>query len=478
MYLQQITLRNIKCFENLTIDFSEVIDHPNDTGSIRRWTTLFGMNGLGKSTLLQAMGIVLAGQGAVKELMPVADGWVRKGCDYGEIEAKLLWTDGDAAMKRPRKSQPFTIRYLIAGEDPAKLPTTLTEKPNPGDIIAWSGQEDPKTKEAYTKDRLMLQETAYQEQARGWLSCGYGPFRRLSGGSEFANTIVAKGRRAARYVTLFREDAAETNAAEWLMSLHNESRDGYAESTKALECVRSALKDKLFPESVQLLVDSKRVQLKRTGQQDAFAFQDLSDGYRSMLSLSVDVLRWLTKAFPNDAAVMNNSGVVLIDELDTHLHPKWQREIGFWLKEKFPNIQFIIATHSPFLAQVTEEGTADPLDMRVSSNIKLVATTDGVTAIPAQENAHALSPEQILQGELFNMNSVLSPPIELKRQKLSALSRKQSTSNLDAQEQKEFAELSDELNRLPIGASLDERLNESAIHSAVERSKLKIENLK
>ena len=183
MHLQEITLRNIKCFENLTLDFSEMIHHPKDVVSIRRWTTLFGMNGLGKSTLLQAMGIVLAGPSAVKELMPVADGWVRKGCGYGEIEAKLLWTESDSAMKRPRKSQPFTIRYLIAGEDSSKLPPSLTEKPNPGEIIAWSGQEDPKTKEAYTKDRGMLQETAYQEQVRGWLSCGYGPFRRLSGGS-------------------------------------------------------------------------------------------------------------------------------------------------------------------------------------------------------------------------------------------------------------------------------------------------------
>ena len=96
MYLQEITLRNIKCFENLTLDFSETAHHSKNAGSIRRWTTLFGMNGLGKSTLLQAMGIVLAGPSAVKGLMPAADGWVRKGCNYGEIEAKLLWTDGDA----------------------------------------------------------------------------------------------------------------------------------------------------------------------------------------------------------------------------------------------------------------------------------------------------------------------------------------------------------------------------------------------
>ena len=94
MYLQEITLRNIKCFENLKHSTSVRSEHiiPTMWVPFHLWTTLFGMNGLGKSTLLQAIGIVLAGQSAVKELMGIAEGWVRKGCDYGEIEARLLWT--------------------------------------------------------------------------------------------------------------------------------------------------------------------------------------------------------------------------------------------------------------------------------------------------------------------------------------------------------------------------------------------------
>jgi len=475
MYLQEITLRNIKCFKEVTLDFSEMIHHPKDIVAIRRWTTLFGMNGLGKSTLLQAMGIALAGPSAVKELMPVADGWVREGCDYGEIEAKLLWTDGDKLMKRPRKSTPFTMRCLIAGENVSKLPASLAEIPNPGDIVAWSGDEGAKSKEAYTKDRVMLQETAFQEQSRGWLSCGYGPFRRLSGGSEFANTIVAKGRRAARFVTLFREDAAVTNAAEWLVALHNESRE-YAESAQALECVRLAIREKLFPEPVELIVDSKKVQLKRAGQ-EAVLFQDLSDGYRSMLSLSVDLLRWLTKAFPDEADVTKCPGVVLIDELDTHLHPKWQREIGFWLREKFPNIQFIIGTHSPFLAQVTDEVQADALDMRNSGNIKLMRTAQGVDAVHSQENARVLSPEQILQSELFSMESVLSPPVEQKRRRFAELSLKNADEGLAEGEQKEIEQLSLELDRLPVGAVPEDRVREASIRAALEESKNKLQEL-
>ena len=260
------------------------------------------------------------------------------------------------------------------------------------------------------------------------------------------------------------------NAAEWLMALHNESRDGYTESANALECVRSALREKLFPEPVELLVDSKKVQLKRTGQ-DAFLFRDLSDGYRSMLSLSVDLLRWLTKAFPNERDVMTCSGVVIIDELDTHLHPKWQRQIGFWLTEKFPNIQFIVGTHSPFLAQVAEDAPTDPLDIRVSSNIKLISTPGGVKAVHARENGRALSPEQILQGELFDMESVLAPPFERKRERFTELSRKQERSDLDGQELQEIRQLSFELDRIPTGSTAEDRAREATVRAAVEVAK-------
>ena len=63
MYLKTIRLRNIKCFKELKLDFSEDLLNRdlNKPESVRRWTTLFGKNALGKSTLLQAMGAVLAG---------------------------------------------------------------------------------------------------------------------------------------------------------------------------------------------------------------------------------------------------------------------------------------------------------------------------------------------------------------------------------------------------------------------------------
>src|SRR5437879_5252298 len=172
MYLKKIRLTNIKCFEDLEIDFSK-------DDSVRLWTTLFGKNGLGKSTLLQVMGTVLAGPSAVRELLPIAEGWVRKGASYGEIYAEILWTEGDATKQgQKRKSKPYVIQYLVGGGDPSKLPEALEEKPSVAELVPWSGSGTAKAKESLTKDRKLLQQTAYAEAQTGWLACGYGPFRR------------------------------------------------------------------------------------------------------------------------------------------------------------------------------------------------------------------------------------------------------------------------------------------------------------
>jgi predicted ATP-binding protein involved in virulence len=87
------------------------------------------------------------------------------------------------------------------------------------------------------------------------------------------------------------------------------------------------------------------------------SLNQLSDGYRSMFALVVDLLRWLELSRPDTNVPLNQGrGVVLIDEIDAHLHPRWQRQVGFWLTEFFPNIQFIVATHSPFVAMAAGEG--------------------------------------------------------------------------------------------------------------------------
>jgi len=82
----------------------------------------------------------------------------------------------------------------------------------------------------------------------------------------------------------------------------------------------------------------------------------LSDGTRNFFALIADIAFKCVTLNPHmqEKALEETTGVILIDELDLHLHPEWQRKIIFGLKNTFPKVQFITSTHSPFLIQETE----------------------------------------------------------------------------------------------------------------------------
>jgi predicted ATP-binding protein involved in virulence len=92
----------------------------------------------------------------------------------------------------------------------------------------------------------------------------------------------------------------------------------------------------------------------------------MSDGFRSVLSLTFELIRQLIRAYGQDAVfkdikagnmVIDLPGVVLIDEIDAHLHPTWQTRIGFWFLQYFPSLQFIVTTHSPLICRACEKGS-------------------------------------------------------------------------------------------------------------------------
>jgi len=88
----------------------------------------------------------------------------------------------------------------------------------------------------------------------------------------------------------------------------------------------------------------------------------LSDGERAFLAMLGDLVRRLALANPELANPLEGHGIVLIDELELHLHPRWQREVVEKLRASFPNIQFITTTHSPFVIQSLRPGELITLD--------------------------------------------------------------------------------------------------------------------
>ena len=99
---------------------------------------------------------------------------------------------------------------------------------------------------------------------------------------------------------------------------------------------------------------------------EALDLSQLSDGERSFLAMICDLGRRLALANPLLDNPLHGAGVVLIDELELHLHPKWQREVPEKLRRTFPNIQFIATTHSPFVIQALRPGELIDLDPKES----------------------------------------------------------------------------------------------------------------
>ncbi len=115
---------------------------------------------------------------------------------------------------------------------------------------------------------------------------------------------------------------------------------------KSLECVRAAI-EHMLPEFSDLHVGRRPLRLSVTKNGKEFSVDQLSDGEKCTLALIGDLARRMALANQNLDNPLEGNGIVLIDEIELHMHPTWQRMILPVLKKTFPNIQFLITTHSP-----------------------------------------------------------------------------------------------------------------------------------
>jgi len=215
-----------------------------------------------------------------------------------------------------------------------------------------------------------------------------------------------------RFVTMFQEAASLAEVDQWLRNLKHKELENRAAEREQLALLLEILRDDLLPNQITVdRVDSDGLWLRdRNGVQ--LAWGEMSDGYRAALALLADIIRHLISVYgvvgltdrgPNGKLFIKRSGVVLIDEVDAHLHPEWQREIGFWLKQHFPKMQFLVTTHSPIICQA-----ADPNGLFVlpepGSDVAPRALTQG-----EYEKVIASRPDTILLTPAFGLQNTRSP---------------------------------------------------------------------
>ena len=163
---------------------------------------------------------------------------------------------------------------------------------------------------------------------------------------------------------MFEEGIALTECLEWLRDLRFRELEEDPEGVLLHHVMEFVNQGDFLPSNVRLVDVTSREILFRDANGVDVSVGDLSDGYRSILSLTFELIRQMAKAFgpervfdPTDATRILPEGVVIIDEIDAHLHPTWQQRVGRWFCEHFPNVQFMVSTHSPLVCQSAEKGS-------------------------------------------------------------------------------------------------------------------------
>jgi energy-coupling factor transporter ATP-binding protein EcfA2 len=458
VYLREFAIEGIKCFERLDLSF------PGSAGDYSGWVVILGGNGVGKSTLLQAIALALVGPVSGQRLLRRPEGWVRLPRKYGEFRATLIRGADDLSSPPgdPRKKT-FSARFAVTGPDEVEFEGMSYSEPQ----LVHLGE---------AKERQRLMKAPYGARNDGWFSCGYGPFRRTAGASPEAKLLADVPSREYRFATLFREDAAIEHCELLLTSIYARSIDPESKRPEAMGRLLEALKgivERQLPGGVRIKkISTERVTYQTVGGAEV-ELPALSDGYRSFLSLLLDVLLIVMAGGRNDPSMVewegdeprvNAEGVVVIDEVDTHLHPNWQREIGFRLCRAFPRVQFIVASHSPFVAQAARAG-----------GLVVLRPTGPGGSIEAQrpvESVKGWNAGQILTSPLFGLEATRDEETEGLIREHADLVARRTWGRLDQRERHRLADLEDRLSKrlTAPGESVEELERQEAMDRYIKRT--------
>jgi hypothetical protein len=151
------------------------------------------------------------------------------------------------------------------------------------------------------------------------------------------------------YMSLFDNDQTLINPEQWIKNLQLEQQKKERKTVRlAIDKLKSVIKE-ILNKDVDIKITGSQVKFVEKGYEETIS--ELSEGYRSIIIFICDLLYRLYTNNPTSPDLFKISAVVLIDEIDQHLHLKWQRSIVGKLRNLFPNIQFFMTTHSPTIIQ-------------------------------------------------------------------------------------------------------------------------------
>ncbi len=417
MYIQKAEIKNIRSI----IDFE--IEFPNPAG----WHVLIGDNGAGKSTIIRSMALIIIGDRQSQGLRSDWNNWLNQQSESGQIYLEAsIYKSSDIDIDKSAFS--IGIRHVNEG------------------VFYKSARFIRKQKGVYLEFSDKLYPNIYD-----WFSVAFGPYRRFEGGNKewrdlFKNPSYEK---LAAHLSVFGEDVALTEAINWLIELNYKSLEQNEESQSTLQNLKRLInsedkEDSFLPHNAKLETISSDGVFFKDGNGTIISVNQMSDGYRSILSMTFELIRQLVRVYGSELVFkhiekgemfIDLPGVVLVDEIDAHLHPTWQTRIGQWFLKYFPKLQFIVTTHSPLVCRAAEKGSIWRLAAPGSEE-----KSGEITGLDRERLIHG----NILDAygtEVFGADVSISQESVEKQEKLVKLSKKKMLGAISSDEEEKLQDL-------------------------------------
>lgn len=338
MKLKKVKIINYRCFKEAEIDFDE------------HTTLIVGKNGAGKTAILDAVAVAIS-----TFLLGIDVGVSRS---ISKDDARYEFHDLDGTVD-PQHQFPVNIESIGDILDNYNVKWVRSLNSESGNTTVKEARELTNISKS-VQNRIMTGDKSLNLPLISY----YGTGRLYAQKKEKKNIkSLTEFKRQVGYVDCMAAESNEKLMLNWfqiqtLKSLQEQQRTGKVEKPLLLKTVESAI-CKCFERisgsknaDIVFDLDTHRLVLNfesGDGSLQKFAMDEMSDGYKNTLSMIGDIAYRMAVLNPmlGDKVLEETSGVVMIDEIDLHLHPQWQQTIISDLNTIFPKIQFIVSSHAP-----------------------------------------------------------------------------------------------------------------------------------
>ncbi len=431
-YFLSLEVENVRCFgEKQKLDLSD------GKGKPAPWTIILGVNGTGKTTLLQC----LTGFGIVAQNYEVKLGnkVARTGSQFQQFIDKNFPT-----LMRDLKKHPAIVGAKIV---------LSNDRSDEGTI---EYQESTVDKRIYSSGMGLL----FEDPNHAPKIYAYGAGRRIGEISLLEDSVDDDPTG-----TLFSDKAMLRSPDGWLLRLD------YASASEHMVDRYRKLQRKRRDIAIELLkavlweIDGIRFvpgegswpnpRVEFLTKFGWVPFRQLGYGYQSLATWVADFASRMVERYPYSENPLAEPAVVLVDEIDLHLHPKWQRELMARLTKLFPNTQFIATAHSPLIAQAAADANLAAL-RRDGDQVLIDNDVDYI------RNWRV---DQILTSDLFGLDSARPPHIA---KRIAERDKILGKAKLTKADEKKLEELEAEIGELPFGESKQQNQMMKDIQESLE----------